>query len=537
MTTLILDRDQLRSHDVLRYGIAGLATAIGLGLAILLRPYVGAGSLSPLYASVAIAVWAGGLGPGIAALVLCTWLSPLVLLHPLYDLNATGRHDLARWLLFVAVGGLIVAVGHALDRRREQLLTASRDLEALQVITAVLARAEDPDEVADAVLSHGLAAVNAVGGAVLVYDDERKELRIQRSVGYPPRLLDHLQRIPVEADVPIAVATRTGSPIFFRSLAEVGRRFPNMIHVFGATGKAGAVLPLVRGGQPVGGLVLVFPVEREFSDESVSQIVTLARLCQEALARSRQQQAERQIAKTFRRSLLPIRFPNVPGLEIAGLVLPGAVDAEVGGDWYDGVELDDGNVVLTVGDVAGHGIQAAARMSRVRIALKAYAVEGCSPAEALRRLDHFLGHLPEDYFATAVVVRVDPGSGSIEYACAGHPPPVLIPRTSFAPRFLGDGRSGPIDAGIEPHERGNATDRLAPGDTLLLYTDGLIEEPGLPLDDGLARLADLLDELRVESLAELVEQTAEVILQERRSFDDVTLLAARIGPNAAPPPS
>jgi serine phosphatase RsbU (regulator of sigma subunit) len=255
--------------------------------------------------------------------------------------------------------------------------------------------------------------------------------------------------------------------------------------------------------------------------------VALADLCEQALARAKEQQAEHAISRVLQRNLLPLRLPEFPGLEVAVDYLPGASEADVGGDWYDGVVLEDGRVVLTVGDIAGRGVQAAALMSRLRIALKCYAVDGSSPAEALSRLDAFIAHLPEDYFATVVMIRVDPETREVEYACAGHPPPVLIPGRDGIASLLEEGRSGPIDVGVQPSERTDASLRLDPGDALLLYTDGLIEQREKPLSDGFRLLLDVLEEIDDSSARELVDRVVSRLQAEHGMEDDVALLAVR----------
>jgi serine phosphatase RsbU (regulator of sigma subunit) len=244
------------------------------------------------------------------------------------------------------------------------------------------------------------------------------------------------------------------------------------------------------------------------------------------MARAKEQQTEHGISITLQRSMLPLSLPDFPGLEVAADYLPGAVEADVGGDWYDGVVLDDGRVVLTVGDIAGRGVHAAALMSRLRIALKCYAVDGSSPAEALARLDVFIAHLPEDYFATVVMIRVDPETGEVEYACAGHPPPVLV-RAGGTVSLLEEGRSGPIDVGVQPSERADASVRLAPGDALLLYTDGLIEQREKPISEGMQVLLDALTRVDGSSARVLVNLVVSRLRAEHELEDDVALLAVR----------
>jgi len=515
-----------RRTDRFRYGVAIGATLAAIAVSLALRPVLDTTSLSPFYGSVVVAVWFGGLGPGLVALGLALAASAIVLWHPVFDLNATNGHELARWLIFGCLGALIVAFGNELHRRQDVLEEESDELYAVQGITEIFSRAKSPTDVAGAVLTRGLGVIGAESGAVFVFDEELDELVLQRAAGFTPELTELVRQVPLDARAPVAEATRTGEPLLLHGPAELADRY-GTVSAYLAVGSAFAAVPLFHRSRPVGALFFAYAEEQEFGDDQVSSIVALADLSEQALARAKEQQAEHTISMTLQRSLLPLRLPDFPGLEVATDYLAGAVEADVGGDWYDGVVLEDGRVVLTVGDIAGRGVQAAALMSRLRIALKCYAVDGSGPAEALSRLDGFIAHLPEDYFATVVMVRVDPRTGEVEYACAGHPPPVLIPGNDAIASLLEEGRSGPIDVGVQPSERADASLRLEAGDALLLYTDGLIEQREKPLSDGFRLLLDALENVDGSSARELVDHVVSRLQAEHGMEDDVALLAVR----------
>jgi serine phosphatase RsbU (regulator of sigma subunit) len=413
--------------------------------------------------------------------------------------------------------------------RRERETRAVLELEALQTVTARFADSANPAEIADAVLTLGLRAVGAICGAVLVYDAEVAGLSFEESVSYPPDLLDRLRRVDAGGIALAAIAEPRRRPVFLESLDESLEQLPAMAPVFAATATdTGAVVPLIRGDEYVGSLLLVFSDEQDFSDDRTASVLALGQLCQEALARSRRQQAEHRIVETLQRSLLPARLADVPRLDVAVRYLPRAVEADVGGDWYDQVVLEDGRVVLAVGDVAGSGVRAAAAMGRLRIVLKAYAVDLRSPAESLAHLDTFVEYLPEDYFATAVVLRLEPATGAVEYAVAGHPPPLLIPGDGSAARYLEGARALPIGTGVRSLRRTDATIRLSSGDALLLYTDGLVERPDRPIGEGMTLLARALRRSGGDSAAKLVRRATEVLLGDDPAGDDVALLAVRL---------
>jgi serine phosphatase RsbU (regulator of sigma subunit) len=217
----------------------------------------------------------------------------------------------------------------------------------------------------------------------------------------------------------------------------------------------------------------------ELNDELVT---THRQLVRERRRTAALLEKERGIAETLQRALLPERLPDVPGIRLSALFEPAA--GTVGGDWYDAVALDDGRLAFAIGDVAGKGVPAAALMGELRGGLRAGMLGGAAPHEALRVLDllaNRAGHM-----ATVIVAVLDPRTGALRHASAGHPPPVVV-APDGAVRFLSAGASTPLlayDAAV-----GSATAQLAPGERLLLYTDGLVERRGEPIDESLRRLA------------------------------------------------
>jgi serine phosphatase RsbU (regulator of sigma subunit) len=217
----------------------------------------------------------------------------------------------------------------------------------------------------------------------------------------------------------------------------------------------------------------------ELNDELVSthrELVRQRRQTAELLER------ERGIAETLQRALLPERLPALPGARLAAHFQPAA--GHVGGDWYDAVSLDSGELALAIGDVAGKGIPAAALMGELRGGLRAGVLGGAEPHAALRVLDRLCdraGHM-----ATAVVVILDPGTGALRHASAGHLPPAVV-AVDGAVRFLTAGASTPLLA--YDGKVGSGADRLAPGERLVLYTDRLVERRDKPIDASLRRLA------------------------------------------------
>jgi PAS domain S-box-containing protein len=232
---------------------------------------------------------------------------------------------------------------------------------------------------------------------------------------------------------------------------------------------------------------------------------------------------EHRIAETLQRSLLPERLPPIEGVALAARYLPGARGAAIGGDWYDVLERPDGRVALVVGDVAGHGLRAAASMGQLRNAFRAYGMVEASPAEVVARINRLVMSGVEQVMATVLYLVLDRESGEVAWSAAGHPPPLVI--APDGARFLEGGRSVPIGA-ADPAVFREATAILPPGASLLLYTDGLVERRDTPLDDRLAELAEAAAQSGGE-LDELCEHVIAAVLGETEPGDDVALLAVR----------
>jgi serine phosphatase RsbU (regulator of sigma subunit) len=203
-------------------------------------------------------------------------------------------------------------------------------------------------------------------------------------------------------------------------------------------------------------------------------------------ARDRALTEQRAIALQLQNSMLPDLLVPDGLIAYAGYV-PAQGAMSVGGDWYDLFDMGGGCVALSVGDVAGHGLTAAATMGQLRSATRAEALHSSSPVEALAGLARFASPLDGRPLATVAYAVLDLRTGDLSYALAGHPPPLLI-RAGGHTELLEGGRSPLL--GVAPLEsRAQGSAKLAPGDTLVIYTDGLIERPDSTIDVGLADLA------------------------------------------------
>jgi serine/threonine-protein kinase RsbW len=285
-------------------------------------------------------------------------------------------------------------------------------------------------------------------------------------------------------------------------------------------------MPLMAGERPLGVITLSRAAGRSgftgSSDVPVAE--ELGRQLAAGLANADRSAWDHTVAQALQRAVLPDSLPRVPGLDLAARYLPSTVGLAVGGDWYDVFALGDGRIGLAVGDVVGHNVTAASVMAQVRNLLRGYAVDKVDPAAVLAATGAALELLLPDTLATAVYVVLDPASGKLSYASAGHPPPVCV-TPSGEVSYLDADPDAMLGVG-----RGFTTRRrrLVPGSTLLLYTDGLIEDRHRDLGEGLARLAAVMERGAARTAEQTCVAVRAVMVGTKPRADDLCMLAARL---------
>jgi CheY-like chemotaxis protein len=261
----------------------------------------------------------------------------------------------------------------------------------------------------------------------------------------------------------------------------------------------------------------IFSVRFDAVPGATGSVVTLSDItaAQQALA------AERVISRTLQLTLLPSSLPADPRVELDAWHVAAERELIVGGDWYDVIETARG-LWLVIGDVAGHGVAATAQAGQLRHSLRVYAHEGYSLADALTRLNELLLDDERSRMATMCLVRIDDDPTSAAVACAGHPPPLLVDASGAA--ALADCDTGVV-LGVIGGTYGESRIPFAAGTRLALYTDGLIERPGEPIDVSLARLVDAAQ--GVDGLAALRSHVVSELVGSAEPRDDVALLLAQ----------
>ncbi|RAJ45330.1 serine phosphatase RsbU (regulator of sigma subunit) [Kitasatospora sp. SolWspMP-SS2h] len=295
------------------------------------------------------------------------------------------------------------------------------------------------------------------------------------------------------------------------------------------TGAASAVLAPLRAHREVLGALTVTRTAQHppFTEQDLPLIEDLVHRVGLAVENARLHYETRNIAERLQRSLLP-DLPTTNGLQMAARYAPSHATAEVGGDWYDSFVLPAGHTTLIIGDVTGHDLKAAVTMSQLRNMLRGIACDRQEPTDKiLHRMDLAQQTLYPGTTATCVYAILEGPEGgpwSLEYAVAGHPPPLLITRDGDT-RYLDGGRSHLL--GVTTRlPRTNAAETLPAGSTLLLYTDGLIERRGENIDHGFTRLRQHAAALAREDPDTLLDELLTGLAAD--TTDDVALLALRL---------
>ncbi|MFE3324451.1 SpoIIE family protein phosphatase [Streptomyces sp. NPDC059176] len=360
----------------------------------------------------------------------------------------------------------------------------------------------------------------AFGGRQLaIYVLHERHLYLAWETGFPAGFLEPFDGVGLDARLPGVETLTTGRPIFFESMEQLASAYPGI--PLDASVGARAFLPLIASGRPVGSCILGFDQPRGFAPEERTVLTALAGLIAQALERAQRYDTESALARGLQDALLPHRLPSIANVETVGRYLPGTQGLDIGGDWYDVIETDQG-IALVVGDVQGHGVSAAATMGQLRSAVRAFALAGLGPDAVIRGTNRLLIDLDPGQFATCLYVRLDPVTGAAQAVRAGHPQPLLRRR---------DGRTEVLDLpggvvlGVDAEETYPVSElTLEHGAVLALYTDGLIEDPGTDIDVGVEQLRSTLARVSGISIAD----TADRLMREARHAtdrpDDIALL-------------
>ena len=401
---------------------------------------------------------------------------------------------------------------------------AERDrLEALATLSRHLNGAVTTAHVARLVVAGGPDVVNADFATIAVLDEDRQSLELAQ----PLKTLGLAERwATVPLDGPRTAAhdvVATGRPVLL-GRAERVLRYPDAVRDTDRVGlDSTAAMPLVDERGEVFGVVGFGWVEQmDFAaDELRLRLDLVADLCGHALRRAQRTEARDQLVQELQAEVLAMPDASRT-LDVALAYEPARGDIGLGGDWYDVIEVGDECTALVVGDVAGHGITAAARMTEAKATIRTLVLNVPHP-DVVPNANRSLAHFDSGYIATAAIAWIDTGAGTLEWRLAGHVPPVL--RTDDGTRLLSGVHHPPIGTETEPREQQSIP--FPAGSLLVLYTDGLVERRDEDIDAGLERLRSLVEQLPPACTA---TEALDAIMQGVRlaqSEDDVAIVVVR----------
>jgi serine phosphatase RsbU (regulator of sigma subunit)/anti-sigma regulatory factor (Ser/Thr protein kinase) len=400
--------------------------------------------------------------------------------------------------------------------------------ERLQAITGELSNALTRADVARVILGHVDEAAGTQCAVLASLGSGLGVSEILGSNGFDDDVATRWLDAPVDAATPQGQALRSLAPYLYDARGDVeadARSYDP-----GATGHQSFLfVPLVLGRRPLALLVASSHDPLELGAEDLRFVAALAGQAAQALERARRFESEQRIAETLQQSVLPSSLPVLPTVQLAGRYLPGTAELEVGGDWYDAIQLSNGRLGLVVGDVVGKGVRAAATMGQLRNAIRAFSLDRLKPMTTLGRLSRLAEEVIETSFATVVYAELDPETGVCRYASAGHPPP-LVATLDGRVEYLEGGRGLPLGTGVASTYR-QAVAELPDGAVLLFYTDGLVERRGHSIDEGFERLRAAVA-TGPRDPERLAAHVLERLLGDEERRDDVVLFVARLLPVA-----
>ncbi|MFG2561466.1 SpoIIE family protein phosphatase [Streptomyces sp. NPDC048496] len=418
--------------------------------------------------------------------------------------------------------------------RHEQDEERRRRTTLVEGTTAALAHARTVRDVVDVLKnSQGLVLLGATSLVMGLIEAGRIHLVADGPEG---AFVPGTRYTRTDEPYPMSEVVRTLAPRFIKSAEDFATSYPILWpHISDLGITCAAYLPLIAQARPIGALGLLYSDKDGFTGDERNLLVALGSSIAQSLQRAMLYEQEHDLAQGLQQAMLPRRVPDVPGAQIAVRYRSARLGRDIGGDWYDVIPLPGGRVGAVIGDVQGHDTDAAAVMGQLRIVLRAYAAEGHSPATVMARASVFLHELDTDRFATCTYAEVDLSTGVVQLVRAGHVEPLVRDVDGSCRRLPAEGG---LPLGLSAEfgrlEYPVSTVELDPGQTVVLYTDGLVELPGGDLDEGMQLLTSVIRNGSPD-LQKLADQLCETV-DERGGEDDVAVLLLRRKATHAPQP-
>jgi serine phosphatase RsbU (regulator of sigma subunit) len=440
-----------------------------------------------------------------------------------------GATENEQALLSALASQLAVAVQNALlHEQAKQLGTdleaalsserqAARRVRALYEVSRSFAQSLSLEATLDALARNAVELLD-VDAAAIRMPDQRRELLTTRALHVADARLDEaartiLMRPQSFSALAIQRLFRTREPLVLdAALARELGGSHELLAPFLEKGSTAAILPIATPAEVVATLTAVsFDPGRPIDDETLDTALSIAAQAALAIDNGRLYQQQKEFADTMQRSLLPRSHPQLRGLEI-GEVYESSARVDVGGDVYDYMELTDGRLAVVLGDVTGHGIEATADMAMAKFVFRSLAREHPDPGDFLAAAnDVVVGEIAPGKFITMTYFTIDPETGEVCAACAGHPAPLIVSADGGVRPLEAGGLALGVDTG---QEYGEDTSLLSPGDAVVVFTDGVVEARRDGELYGHERLAEVLSANRAHS----PEAIARTVVDACRAF-------------------
>ncbi|MFD7442129.1 SpoIIE family protein phosphatase [Streptomyces sp. NPDC059909] len=392
--------------------------------------------------------------------------------------------------------------------------------------SSALIRAATEHELQQVVLTRLAATFGGTGAALALVDNGH--LFVSTDASLSMRVATR-RRLSLDDPLPIAQAARTGKSLFFANKGEFLRRWPDADPILQWPNPeiAASVTPLgPAGDQPLGAWVVTYDSGHRPSPDENAFMITLAELAGQALVRIRSQQARVELATAVQQHMLPTLPERLPGLEVAARYRPCRTGLDIGGDWYDAFLMPDGAVAVEIGDAQGHDVDAAAFMGQVRGSMRAFASHEPDPATVLTHVNQLLVAMDAPRFASCTMLRIDPRSGRVTGASAGHVP--LLCAHDDGSHDVRRLPGGPVLGILPDADYPEETFTLDKDTALVMVTDGVVEASDLTLDAGLEQTGTLAAQALRDGLS--AQETADRILDAATAMkhsDDLAVLVVR----------
>lgn len=498
--------------------------------------------LPPSILILPVMAWAGFrldmLGAAIAGVV-AALLGNFMTTHGHGLFASTGKSQGAQVALTQIYVAVIVVVAmviaqeaaarsHAVREREVERRERIR-LETLSKLALQLSGALTPDDIGDALEEQVLNDAGASALSLGLISADGRRLEWITAAGYPPAMVDEVDGgTDLSESSLVNDVVLTGEPIEIRTAGEFSAAYPHRAHWLKVSDAESVVTwPLAAGGDPFGVLQMVWSEPQPLDTAQRAYISAVATMISQALVRAKIYADEHARAAVLHSVAQPVTTVDAVGLQYSALYRAAEAAYELGGDWYSVMALPRGRTYLSVGDVIGHGLMSVEDMAQLRITGNAYAYEGLSPAQILANLNRFASSQMRGEFASNFVATFDPHTQALSYSSAGHPPAVLRRAATGKVVLLSDAKGsllGPFDDAVYTE----STVSVAPGDVLVMYTDGLVEHHGEDLPTGISHLEQVVASWPPSALLDC-EALAESVAPSPHS-DDLCLLIVRFGP-------